>query len=96
VLGRWHAVCEDAGVPVRHGETPSRQAERLARAEPSVAASAMTFARLVNKLYYAQDLQKHPDRPSNQGIREELGRMRRLLGTLSKQIKRSNSSTRQE
>jgi len=96
VLGRWHAVCEDAGVPVRHGETPSRQAERLARAEPSVAASAMTFARLVNKLYYAQDLQKHPDRLSNQGIREELGRMRRLLGTLSKQIKRSNSSTRQE
>lgn len=96
VLGRWHAVCEDAGVPVRHGETPSRQAERLARAEPSVAASAMTFARLVNKHYYAQDLQKHPDRPSNQGIREELGRMRRLLGTLSKQIKRSNSSTRQE
>ena len=96
VLGRWHAVCEDAGVPVRHGETPSRQAERLARAEPSVAASAMTFARLVNKLYYAQDLQKHPDRLSNQGIREELRRMRRLLGTLSKQIKRSNSSTRQE
>jgi hypothetical protein len=56
----------------------------------------MTFARLVNKQYYAQDLQKHPDRPSNQGIREELGRMRRLLGALSKQIKRSNSSTRQE
>ena len=96
VLGRWHAVCEDAGVPVRHGETPSRQAERLARAEPSVAASAMTFARLVNKHYYGNDSQRHPDKSSNQGVREELGRMRRLLGTLSKQIKRSNSSTRQE
>jgi hypothetical protein len=96
MLGRWQAVCEDAGVPVRHGETPLRQAERLAQAKPSVAASATTFARLVNKYYYASDPPSRPGHQSGQDAREEFGRMKRLLGTLRKQIKRSNSSTLRE
>jgi transglutaminase-like putative cysteine protease len=87
VLNRWYSICEDAGVPTRHGETPSQQAERLGHAEPSVAASAMTFARLVNRHYYAYG--------SGQGV-EELGRMKRLLATLRRQLKRSNSSNHRE
>lgn len=103
LLSRWHAVCERAGVPVRHGETPSRQAERLARAEPSLASSAMTFARLVNRHYYAgapgQSATAHSGHHEDDKKREmqnELGSMKRLLGTLSKQLKRSNSSTHRE
>lgn len=88
VLNRWRSICEDAGVPARHGETPSRQAERLGHAEPSIAASAMTFARLVNRHYYAGD--------SGQDVKEELERMKRLLARLSRQLKRSNSSTGRE
>jgi hypothetical protein len=96
LLMRWHALCEEAGVPVRHGETPSRQAQRLAQAEPSVAGSALTFARLVNRHYYAGDSRKVSSQAADPGVREELGRMKRLLGALSRQLKRSNSSTRRE
>ncbi|WP_150913326.1 transglutaminase TgpA family protein [Marinobacter halotolerans] len=81
VLNRWYSMCEDAGVPVRYGETPSQQASRLAQAEPSVAASARTFAALVNRHYYA----------GGQGANEDIGRMKRLLATLKRQLKRANS-----
>ncbi|TGN42033.1 transglutaminase TgpA family protein [Marinobacter confluentis] len=96
VLGRWHSICEAAGVPVRDGETPSRQAQRLAQAQPAVASSAMTFARLVNRHYYAGSSGAPGAGKSGPGAREELGRMKRLLGTLNKQVKRSKSSTGRE
>ncbi len=83
VLSRWYSVCEDAGVPVRYGETPSRQAQRLAQAEPSVAASARNFAALVNRHYYARS--QKPD------AQEDIGRMRRLLGVIKKQLKSKTS-----
>jgi transglutaminase-like putative cysteine protease len=88
VLDRWHSLCEAAGVPVRHGETPVRQAERLGDAEPSVAASAMNFARLVNRHYYARD--------PGQDEKKELGTMKRVLAGLRRQLKRSDSSTGRE
>lgn len=96
LLRRWHGVCEAAGVPVRIGETPSRQAERLAQAEPAVASSAMSFARLVNRHYYGQGSPQPSGSSSDEGAKDELGKMRRLLATLSKQLKRTNSSTRRE
>jgi len=101
LLHRWQSLCEGAGVPLRHGETPFRQAERLAAAEPSVAESAMNFARLVNRHYYAQTSndrlpEEARTRRAKSGRQEELTRMKRLLGTLRRQIKRAKSSIGQE
>jgi hypothetical protein len=88
-------------VPLRHGETPFRQAERLAAAEPSVAESAMNFARLVNRHYYAtapgaRVPEQAGSSRAKSGRQEELTRMKRLLGTLRRQIKRAKSSIGQE
>ncbi|MDI9245516.1 DUF3488 and transglutaminase-like domain-containing protein [Marinobacter sp. CHS3-4] len=81
LLMRWNNLCQEAGVPARHGETPSQQASRLAKAQPAAATSALTFARLVNKYYYASD--------QRFGAPEDFGRMKRLLATLKKQVRRN-------
>jgi transglutaminase-like putative cysteine protease len=96
MLHRWHTLCEEAGVPVRHGETPLRQAERLAGAKPAVAESAMVFARLVNRHYYAGCPETSGSGRGKERVQGELAKMKRLLGTLRRQIRRSNSTTRQE
>ena len=72
-------------MPVRAGETPSALAARLARAEPAAADSARRFARMVNSHYYTRD--------SIRERREELRRMRRLLTTLKRQLRRARSGS---
>lgn len=100
VLERWHSLCETAGVPVRHGETPWCQAQRLGDAVPSVAASAMNFARLVNRHYYSGD--PGPRAESGNRVdagsarRQELDRMKRMLVSIRRQLKRADSSTGRE
>ena len=85
LLDSWHAISSRAGVPVRAGETPSALAARLARAEPAAADSARRFARMVNSHYYTRD--------SIRERREELRRMRRLLTTLKRQLRRARSGS---
>lgn len=80
MVDNWHQLCNRVGVPVRHGETPSGLAARLARAEPAAADSARLFARMVNSHYYSADR----DRADGQ----ELKRMRRLLATMKRQLRR--------
>lgn len=84
ILGSWHQLCASAGVPVRTGETPSALASRLARAKPVAADSARLFARIVNSHYYV-------DAPA-EGDDVELKRMRRILTTMKRQLRRSHST----
>ncbi|MCM0611884.1 DUF3488 domain-containing transglutaminase family protein [Marinobacter sediminum] len=84
ILGSWHQLCASAGVPVRTGETPSALASRLARAKPVAADSARLFARIVNSHYYS-------DAPA-EGDDVELKRMRRILTTMKRQLRRSHST----
>lgn len=84
-VGRWHRLCERAGVPVRQGETPDQLALRLERARPDVASSAQAFARLVNNHYYGP-----PAGPEAAG---DLTRMKRLLVTLRRQLNRQPTQT---
>tara|TARA_R110002110_G_scaffold211927_2_gene424844 strand:+ start:32 stop:2164 length:2133 start_codon:yes stop_codon:yes gene_type:complete len=81
VLGAWHKLCGRAGVPVRHGETPTALASRLAVAEPAVADSARLFARMVNSHYYRP--------PSARDDAGDLTRLRRLLATMKRQLRRT-------
>lgn len=80
VVARWHRLCDRAGVPVRHGETPSQLASRLARARPAAAGTANAFARMVNKHYYGGK--------SDTERRGDLVRMKRLLATMKRQADR--------
>lgn len=80
LVTRWHRLCERAGVPVRHGETPSQLAARLSRAKPAAAGAASAFARMVNKHYYGQ--QANPEN------HDEMVRMKRLLATMKRQTDR--------
>lgn len=84
IVGSWHQLCSRAGVPVRVGETPSALATRLARAEPSAAESARLFARTINSHYYSHG--------TEDGRTGELNRLRRLLTTMKKQLRRSHST----
>ncbi|MFN2361796.1 MAG: transglutaminaseTgpA domain-containing protein [Marinobacter sp.] len=81
LIGRWHRLCDRSGVPVRHGETPSQLAYRLARAKPAAAATATAFARMINKHYYGRE--------SDTQSRRELARMKRLLATMKRQADRA-------
>ncbi|MBU2955669.1 DUF3488 and DUF4129 domain-containing transglutaminase family protein [Marinobacter sp. F3R08] len=85
VVETWHRLCASAGVPVRHGETPSVLASRLAQAEPAAADSARLFARMVNSHYYSAGKEV--------GGSEQLKRMRRLLATMKRQVQRSRTRT---
>ena len=85
VVDTWHRLCAGAGVPVRHGETPSVLAKRLAEAEPAAADSARLFARMVNSHYYSAGTEDDGG--------GQLARMRRLLATMKRQLRRSNSRT---
>ncbi|GGE72585.1 transglutaminase [Streptosporangium jomthongense] len=88
VLDAWYQLCARAGVPVRHGETPSTLASRLAAAEPAVADSARLFARMVNSHYY-----KH--QATGGGKSDDKGeatRLRRLLVTMRRQLRRSGKN----
>ncbi|MFV8571065.1 transglutaminaseTgpA domain-containing protein [Marinobacter sp. SBS5] len=78
-LVTWHRICQQAGVPVRSGETPMVQAERLALARPAVAELARTFARAVNSHYYRQGLPSQSD--------EDLQRLKRLLKAIKRQLR---------
>lgn len=80
IVTRWHRLCDRAGVPVRHGETPSQLASRLSRAKPAAAGTATAFARMINRHYYGQD--------SGAGNRRELDKMKRLLATMKRQTDR--------
>ncbi|WP_100640545.1 transglutaminase TgpA family protein [Marinobacter salexigens] len=86
VLAAWYQLCDRAGVPVRSGETPTALASRLAGAEPGVADSARLFARMVNSHYY-----KAPSRAGEgaQNSDDELKRLRRLLSTMKRQLRRA-------
>ncbi|MEP1216059.1 MAG: transglutaminaseTgpA domain-containing protein [Marinobacter sp.] len=79
-VARWHRLCDRAGVPVRHGETPSQLADRLSRARPAAAGTANAFARMVNKHYYGSE--------SGTEKRSDLARMKRLLITMKRQADR--------
>lgn len=85
IIGGWHHLSARAGVPVRVGETPSTLAARLARAEPVVAESARLFAHSINSHYYSDGSPAGRDR--------ELKRLRRLLQTMKKQLRRRHSTT---
>ncbi len=85
VVDTWHRLCATAGVPVRHGETPSVLASRLAKAEPAAGDSARLFARMVNSHYYSAG-------KDDEGV-EQLKRMRRLLATMKRQLRRSGTRT---
>jgi len=85
VVDTWHRLCASAGVPVRHGETPSVLASRLAKAEPAAGDSARLFARMVNSHYYSAG-------KDDEGV-EQLKRMRRLLATMKRQLRRSGTRT---
>ncbi|KPQ01427.1 transglutaminaseTgpA domain-containing protein [Marinobacter sp. HL-58] len=87
LVGRWHRLCDRAGVPVRHGETPSQLAFRLARAKPAAAGTATAFARMINKHYYGRE--------PGIGARSELARMKRLLATMKRQAERQPQADRQ-
>ncbi|MBW4933340.1 transglutaminase family protein [Marinobacter sp. F4206] len=84
IVDTWHQLCSRAGVPVRTGETPAALASRLARAEPAVAESARLFARTVNSHYYSDHSGESGD--------GDLRRLRRLLATMKKQMRRSHST----
>lgn len=84
---RWHRICDRAGVPVRHGETPSQLAGRLSRARPAAAGTANAFARMVNKHYYGSESETE-----KQG---DLARMKRLLMTMKRQVDRKPQVDRQ-
>jgi len=79
VLDSWRRICQQAGVPVRSGETPMVQAERLAQARPAVAESARTFARAVNSHYYRQEPLSQRD--------DDLKRLKRLLKAIQRQLR---------
>lgn len=85
IVDTWHRLCFRAGVPVRTGETPTALAARLARAEPSVAETARLFARTVNSHYYSDN--------SKDVGNGELKRLRRLLATMKKQMRRSHPTS---
>lgn len=80
VLFAWHRLCEQAGVPVRSGETPMVLAERMAEARPVVAESARTFARAVNSHYYSSQ--------SARQTNEDTQRLKRLLKSMRRQLRR--------
>ncbi|KAA1175104.1 DUF3488 domain-containing protein [Marinobacter salinexigens] len=82
----WHMLCVGNGVPVRSGETPSVLAERFAEARPAAADSARRFARMVNSHYYSAS-------PSKTAA-ADLKRLRRLLATMKKQLRRSQQKNR--
>jgi len=85
IVGRWYRLCDRAGVPVRHGETPAQLASRLALAKPAAAGTATAFARMVNKHYYGRD--------SDTGDQRELAKMKRLLATMKRQADRPSISS---
>ncbi|NMT63746.1 transglutaminase TgpA family protein [Marinobacter orientalis] len=82
VVARWHRLCDRAGVPVRHGETPSQLASRLSRVMPEAAGTATAFARAVNRHYYGGE--------SGTDSRGELARMKRLLTAMKRQADRQS------
>lgn len=90
VLGAWYQLCERAGVPVRSGETPSALASRLAAAEPAVADSARLFARMVNSHYYRPQSKSASARDGS----DEIQRMRRLLATMRRQLRKAGKNQR--
>lgn len=85
LVSRWYRLCDRAGVPVRHGETPAQLASRLAQAKPAAAGTATAFARLINKHYYGRD--------SETGHHGELAKMKRLLATMKRQADRPSTSS---
>ncbi|EDM49058.1 transglutaminaseTgpA domain-containing protein [Marinobacter algicola] len=85
LVNRWYRLCDRAGVPVRHGETPAQLAFRLAQAKPAAAGTATAFARLINKHYYGRD--------SETGHHGELAKMKRLLATMKRQADRPSTSS---
>lgn len=80
VMFAWHRLCEQAGVPVRSGETPMVLAERMADARPVVAETARTFARAVNSHYYSSASARQNAADSQ--------RLKRLLKTMKRQLRR--------
>lgn len=77
VVSSWHRFCEQAGVPVRAGETPEALAQRLSRAVPAVSESARVFARAVNNHYYSAS--------SAPASADDTRRLKRLLRTMKRQ-----------
>ena len=86
VVSAWHRFCEQAGVPVRTGETPDLLAERLAQAVPETADNARNFARLVNRHYYS--------RPTGAETDQEIRYLKRLLKFMKRQRRQARSSSK--
>ena len=86
VVSAWHRFCEQAGVPVRTGETPDLLAERLAQAVPETADNARNFARLVNRHYYS--------RPTGAETDQEIRYLKRLLTLMKRQRRQARSSSK--
>ncbi|MFO8140408.1 MAG: DUF4129 domain-containing protein, partial [Marinobacter sp.] len=82
VVGAWHRLCEQVGVPVRTGETPGVLAERMAQARPAISETVRIFARRVNSHYYSS--------PSATQADEDTQRLRRLLNTMKRQLRRGH------
>ncbi|WP_309043395.1 transglutaminaseTgpA domain-containing protein [Marinobacter sediminicola] len=93
LLDGWYQLCGRAGVPVRSGETPATLASRLAAAEPAVAESARLFARMVNSHYYsAASAPGSGNGDNGQHQDDELRRLRRLLSTMKRQLRRAGKA----
>ncbi|PSF06987.1 transglutaminase TgpA family protein [Marinobacter halophilus] len=84
VVGAWHRLCEQVGVPVRNGETPGALAERMARARPAISETVRIFARTVNSHYYSAPTATQAD--------EDAQRLRRLLKTMKRQLRRGHET----
>lgn len=82
LLERWHRLCHRESIPVRNGETPAMLAGRVARHRPDAAASATAFARTINRYYYGGRTRA-----------ADLARLRRLLGTMKKQMAAGRQDT---
>jgi transglutaminase-like putative cysteine protease len=75
ILERWYRLCQRESIPVRNGETPAQLARRIARCRPDAAASASAFAGTINRYYYG-----------GRTGPADYARLRRLLGTMKKQM----------
>jgi len=86
VVAGWHRFCEQAGVPVRAGETPDALAQRVGQAIPAAADTARVFARVVNNHYYS----------GASATVDDTRRLKRLLNTMKRQKRNGSAPTHRD
>lgn len=83
VMLSWQRLCEEAGVPVRTGETPFVLAQRLSAAHPELGNTPQLFARAANSHYYSDPPSGTPG--------EDAQRLARLLKTMKRRLRRGSA-----